>query len=64
MLTVFHHLAGVGQSYHLTMDYMEQQDLRGLAGESFSAPSISICMAAFFYNPFAPWWAPVGEGQQ
>lgn len=45
-LTVFHHLAGLGHSYNVAMEYMhmQQNELRDMAGESFAAPCVGVCM--------------------
>lgn len=62
-LTVFHHSAALGHSYNVAMEYMQQHELRDMAGESFAAPCVGVCMAAYCLNPFAPWWESIEDDQ-
>ncbi len=58
VLTAAHHLAIMGQRYTPDIARMCPKDLKSLAGESFSAPCIGLIAAAYYLNPWGPWFNP------
>ena len=55
------HFAAQGQPSFPCLRHLSPAEIRSLAGEGFALPSISTMMAAFYYNPWAPWWGPKEE---
>ncbi len=50
------HLRAVGQPDDLDLSGLSDFDIRSLAGEAYAAPACGLALAAFFANPYAPWW--------
>ena len=39
-------------------DMTSDAKARAGVGEGFCGPVIALFMAAYIYNPYAPWWGP------
>lgn len=56
LLSVDHHMAGMGYPPIPQTTSLSDNDLKSLIGEAFAAPCIGSLVVAFVLNPFAPWW--------